>query len=143
MLYAWFGWIYYEYATDWEWVQPHLLYPELVFLNNFDVIPRILLAALVQQYFGTPRAFYWFILPCFASCVFTLRFNIENHPFRKETRKVRCTAIDHGLLADLVGERYHEHHHRVPYAAARPGIDLPYWLFLMPLQKLGLIWECA
>jgi hypothetical protein len=42
-------------------------------------------------------------------------------------------------LCSLHGEASHEDHHEHPFKARRPGIDAPYWLFVMPLLSLGVI----
>ena len=36
------------------------------------------------------------------------------------------------------GEAYHRWHHQHPKAFQRPGLDLPYYLFILPLLKLGV-----
>ena len=42
----------------------------------------------------------------------------------------------------LIGEAVHDHHHVFPALAHRPGgVDLPYFCFILPLEKLGLIWN--
>jgi stearoyl-CoA desaturase (delta-9 desaturase) len=140
-LYAWIGVIYYECATDWENVPQHFMYPELIVINNFAFVPNLVVAALVQHIAGTARMFYWFVLPSFAACLLTLSFNLTNHPQSPLGKtNVHCLAIN-GLNGELVGEGHHENHHKFPKRAHRPGIDLPYWFFLLPLEKLRLVWD--
>ena len=37
-----------------------------------------------------------------------------------------------------MGEAYHRWHHQHPKAFQRPGLDLPYYLFILPMLKLGV-----
>ena len=41
----------------------------------------------------------------------------------------------------LCGEGTHAHHHAFGSLAHRPGIDLPFHIFLRPLLALGLVWD--
>ena len=43
---------------------------------------------------------------------------------------------------DLWGEETHKDHHNHPRRACRPAYkaDFPYWLFIRPLESVGLIW---
>lgn len=44
-------------------------------------------------------------------------------------------------VAALCGEDSHEHHHSHGGLAHRPGVDLPYHVFVRPMRALGLIWN--
>lgn len=90
----------------------------------------------------------------FMSRVVTLLFNVEFHPPEK-TKKINpatgkeedCVSIDlASFFADLVGESCHEDHHAHPRRACRPSagfpwFDVPYYTFILPMLKLGLIWD--
>ena len=72
----------------------------------------------------------------------TLYFNAAFHtPDHEEDRfPGACQARDIPLdpLSNLMGEAYHRWHHQHPKAFQRPGLDLPYYLFILPMLKLGV-----
>lgn len=41
----------------------------------------------------------------------------------------------------FIGESTHGHHHAYANLAHRPGIDVPYHIFVRPLWALGLVWS--
>ena len=41
----------------------------------------------------------------------------------------------------LCGEGTHAHHHAYGSLAHRPGVDLPFHIFVRPLLALGLVWD--
>jgi len=45
------------------------------------------------------------------------------------------------IVPPLVGESCHKHHHDHLMLAQRPGLDLPYFYFVRPLEALGIIWN--
>jgi hypothetical protein len=45
------------------------------------------------------------------------------------------------FVAGLCGEDSHNHHHTHGGLAHRPGVDLPFHVFVRPLRALGLIWN--
>lgn len=63
----------------------------------------------------------------------------HEHVDEPPTKKMSCASANgYDLLADFVGECYHEDHHTHPCKFLRPGSDLPYWWLLRPMVKLGL-----
>jgi fatty-acid desaturase len=52
-----------------------------------------------------------------------------------------CKAIDlpFDVLSNVFGEAFHSWHHLYPRAYKRPGLDLPYWTFILPLKQLGML----
>jgi fatty-acid desaturase len=87
----------------------------------------------------------------------TLWFNVANHPERKART---CKASDFKArpsgtyylpywfldqlyfpLGIFVGETKHEHHHDHSNLALRDDLDLAYYWFILPLEKLGLVWD--
>jgi fatty-acid desaturase len=94
-LYAWIGWTYYEFATDFGHVPKLFMHPELIFINNFDFIPKLVASTMVYHMAGTVRLFYWLVVPCFTSCLATLYFNVKNHPERPPGKaNMHYTSID-------------------------------------------------
>lgn len=74
----------------------------------------------------------------FACRMITLLFNCEYH---RPTASPGCRAVNAPrLLAELVGESYHLDHHDHPKKAHRPGLDLPFWLFVRPMRACKLLW---
>ena len=94
-----------------------------------------------------------------------LWFNVSNHPPDQPADALGCRSSDHGPsrrpikspsffftgimhyttylgVTLLIGEGTHRHHHDHAALAHRPGgIDLPYYLFVLPLEALGLVWN--
>lgn len=86
----------------------------------------------------------------------TCWFNIVNHPAEKEEK---CKASDgkiklqswylpfhildvlHPIFSLVVMEDEHEHHHKHAALAKRSPYDSAYWLFLKPLELIGLVWD--
>ena len=67
----------------------------------------------------------------------TLLFNVEYHPPSQPTT---CKSVDVvRVLSEIVGESHHHDHHVHPQRARRPGMDLAYTLFVLPLLKVGLV----
>jgi stearoyl-CoA desaturase (Delta-9 desaturase) len=133
------GWLYYENETYWKYVSKDFYLPELYFLNYFHFIPQISLIYLLWTYINYSWCFYLYILPSTISCLSILKFNLTFHPIKNDKK---CKSIDkqYTLGAYFVGEQAHLDHHKHPKKYKRPGIDLPYYLFIYPLMKLGLIW---
>ena len=148
-LYAWFGWIYFESKTDWQFVAP--VYKEnwgLVALNELQ--PLVLLAwyAGLHATIGFDWALWAIWVPSIISLVGTLRFNLDFHPashpdHSAEAKKEgACKGLDRGhWVGWLLGESNHDDHHKSSRRAHRPSLDLPYHLFLSPLAFAGIIWD--
>jgi hypothetical protein len=47
----------------------------------------------------------------------------------------------HPFLGYFAGEIGHDDHHDHPMLAKRDSTDLGYYLFIFPLEKLGLVWD--
>ena len=65
-------------------------------------------------------------------------------PSRMRQTKRPCLAVDIAQLpASLVGEGCHADHHEHPNRMCRPTevlLDAPYYFFILPLLKVGLVW---
>jgi len=92
---------------------------------------------------GPTPAALWVAAPLLVCRLVTLLFNVE---FHREKKGDSCAAVDVArFLGDLVGESAHGHHHIHPKTLRRPSLgppwaDLPYFIFVLPLLKVGLIW---
>ena len=139
--YAWWGWTLSprEQRIDREYVENWLGFPELVLLDNMWIVVPTLLTVLSYYALGFHDTVAFVTTPMFLSRMITLLFNCEYHP--PPTPKT-CKSIDNPrILAELVGESHHDDHHTHPRRLRRPGLDLPYWIMIVPLLKSGLIWS--
>eukprot|EP01134_Creolimax_fragrantissima_P000846 CFRG0846T1 len=140
-LYSWVGWTTHtdEYKIDLKYVKSLNEFPELRFLDTYWFLPQMILHAILIPTVGLSFTVCFITVPMLVCRLITLLFNVEYHPV-EDPRK--CKAKDEErLLAQLVGEAYHLDHHNYPMKAKRPGWDLPYWTFLVPCEKAGLIWD--
>jgi stearoyl-CoA desaturase (delta-9 desaturase) len=146
---AWLGWVYVPgnegalgAGTDRRLVRDLLAFPELAVMENLHFF--VVLAAHYAFYLkgGITWALFvsaWSGVIC---QVATLYFNAAFHmPDSEESRHPGdCQARDIPLdpLSNLMGEAYHLWHHQHPKAFHRPGLDLPYYCFILPMLKLGV-----
>mmetsp|Transcript_28277 Transcript_28277/g.42762 ORF Transcript_28277/g.42762 Transcript_28277/m.42762 type:complete len:363 (+) Transcript_28277:81-1169(+) len=159
--FAWFG---HEHKyVDLEFIPPHLKGDVFMLIDTFSFVPSLVEYIFAYYFFGQDGLWIAYMSSSFCK-VGTLWFNVTNHPPEHETatgttQKIKCTANDDpwqvaqpnvyfvlitylmAPVADLIGERIHSDHHDHPRKSHRPGPDLCYWLFLLPLEKLGLIWD--
>ena len=92
----------------------------------------------VHACFGYAAMVCFVAMPMLGCRLTTLIFNVHFHPLDTSNA---CKAIDQLLLlSEAVGESHHHDHHRFPQKALRPGLDLPWRIWLAPAEKLGLIW---
>jgi stearoyl-CoA desaturase (delta-9 desaturase) len=145
-------------ATNERYVRDLLKFPELRFLNRFDVLIPVVLAALLfllgwllqklapSLETSGPQMLVWgFFISTTALFHATCTINSLSHVFGSRRFAVKDTSRNNWLLALLtLGEGWHNNHHRYP-ASARQGfywweIDLTYY-GLKVLQRLRLIWD--
>lgn len=152
-----------------EFVPAHMESKLMRLLDTFSFVPTMLEHSLAWTYFG-PCGLFLSFTSAWICQTGSLWFNIVNHPMppatqegaKKEGKKgmAQCLAADTRSkvqlpniffkmlnlmvcpLADSVGEAEHLHHHDHSRLAKRPGMDLPYYLFVAPLSWTGLIWSC-
>lgn len=158
-LYAWMGWVYssqgegpFGSGHDQEYMQDHLAFPELAFMENFYWVPVFGVHALFYATLGPAWAVYCSMMSGVLCQSLTLYFNVmfHSHPDPvTEAEKAKfanangtCRAVDIPLdpLANTFGEAYHGWHHKHPLAYKRPGLDLPYWTLIKPALALGIFW---
>ncbi|GHP06751.1 hypothetical protein PPROV_000549500 [Pycnococcus provasolii] len=138
--YAWWGWTLNpsEQTIDYQYVHNLVKYKELLILDELWLLVPSLLMASVYNLAGPHCATAYVATPLFLSRMITLLFNCEYHP---PASKTKCKSIDNPrILSELVGESYHDDHHAHPRRLHRPGLDLPYWIFIRPLIALRMIW---
>jgi len=134
-----------HFATLHARVSDFSRYPELRFLDRFDVVvPAILGVSLYAL--GGPQVFVWgFCISTVALHHATFTINSLAHRFGSRRYATRDDSRNNAWLALLTfGEGWHNNHHHFP-SAARQGfywweIDLSYY-GLRALESLGLIWD--
>ena len=158
-LYAWMGWVYssqgegpFGSGHDQEYMQDHLAFPELAFMENFYWVPVFSVHALFYATLGPAWAVYCSMMSGVLCQSLTLYFNVmfHSHPdpvteaekAKFANAKGTCRAVDIPFdpLANTFGEAYHGWHHKHPLAYKRPGLDLPYWTLIKPALALGVFW---
>lgn len=147
-----------HFATEWNQIPDWKTYPELRWLDRFDIVVPILYAAglfglgvVLQQYAPGLDTNGWQLLVWgyFISTVVlihaTLTINSLAHKFGRRRYQTRDDSRNNVWLALLtLGEGWHNNHHHYP-GSARQGfywweIDISY-LGLKLLCWLGLIWD--
>ena len=137
-------------------VRDWLRYPELVFLDRFDMVGPVLLAAftvglgwwleraLPSLHTSAAQMFVWgFVISTVACYHATYTINSLSHQFGSRRFDTGDDSRNNWLLALLtLGEGWHNNHHHYP-AAARQGfywweIDLTYYC-LRALAAAGII----
>lgn len=144
-----------NFATRRERVPDLLRYPELRFLDRFDVVVPVLLAIALYglgEWFAQPLGTSGLQLVVWGFCISTVvlyhaTFTINSLAHRLGRRRypTRDDSRNNFWLALLTfGEGWHNNHHYYP-ASARQGfhwweVDLTYY-GLRVLAALGLIWD--
>jgi stearoyl-CoA desaturase (delta-9 desaturase) len=117
-----------------------LEYPELVYVDNVAYLLGSIPHVLVYYYFGIAYAIFVSLASGVLCNVLTQYLNLVLHTTTKGTSICNATDVPFSI-ANVVGEAYHEWHHKHPCAYKRPGLDIPYYTFILPLSVLGLIWK--
>uniref|UniRef100_A0A7S0ZKY9 Fatty acid desaturase domain-containing protein n=1 Tax=Timspurckia oligopyrenoides TaxID=708627 RepID=A0A7S0ZKY9_9RHOD len=145
---GWWGCIFFssfDSDIDWKYVPKRLLLPELLILDVFHFVPPTIACAVLYKAFGNSLFHVMFLglLPMTLSVLMSNIFNWRFHDDHDSVREVECRAVDREteLMANVVGENLHEEHHIHPRLAQRHAFDIPYWIGIYPLLKLGLIWD--
>ena len=145
-----------NFPTDYSRVQDWMKFPELVWLDRFDMLPPVILALTLfgvgqlLAYFapglqtnGWQLLVWGFFLSTVAVYHVTFCINSLAHVFGKQRYKTTDTSRNHWLLALLAfGEGWHNNHHYYP-SSARQGFfwwefDISYYT-LVALSKLGIV----
>ena len=154
------GWFLTEanFRIRWEWVKDWARYPELRWLDRFDVVLPIVLALalFVAGHWleihrpglgvtGAQLLVWGFAISTVVLYHATFSVNSLAHTWGWRRYATRDDSRNNALLAMLtLGEGWHNNHHHYP-GAARQGfywweIDLTYYL-LKALAHLGIIWD--
>jgi stearoyl-CoA desaturase (delta-9 desaturase) len=136
--YAWFGW---SYDPKIARRKIQLNYPETRWFDKWCILVPWFEWLLVW-YLADSRAFATLVVltQAWFSPIGTLWFNMASHGGPPDEKG--CTARCYNMFtAIILGEADHRDHHDYPGKARRPGPDLPYHLVLLPMAKLGVVWD--
>lgn len=139
------GWVMSpEWAeTDMSRVRDLAKYPELRFLERFEHLPGLIVAALCFYFFGWAGLIVGFVWSTVFLWHSTFTINSLAHVFGKRRYDTEDDSRNNWLLAILTfGEGWHNNHHHYQ-ASTRQGfywweIDLTYYL-LWAMSKLRLV----
>ncbi len=154
------GWFMMDrsFAPDLRRVRDLTRFPELRWLDRFDVIVPVALAALMfvlgmllehvapQLKTHGPQMLVWgFFISTIACSHVTYSINSLAHVFGRQRYRTHDDSRNNWLLALLtLGEGWHNNHHYCP-GSARQGfywweVDISYYLLRM-LAWAGLVWD--
>jgi stearoyl-CoA desaturase (delta-9 desaturase) len=144
-----------NFATDHDAVKHHGRYPELRWLDRYDIaVPVAFAAALTafgawlgpaQGTSGAQMLVWGFFVSTVVLFHATVTINSLAHRFGRRRYATRDDSRNNWLLALLTfGEGWHNNHHHFP-GAARQGVawwelDLT-WYLLRAMAALGLVWD--
>lgn len=140
------GWLYdYRERTDYSKVKDLARYPELVFLNEYWVIPPLALGVTVWLFLGWSGLLIGFFLSTAILWHGTFTINSLSHMFGTQRYEAGDTSTNNWLLAIItMGEGWHNNHHHF-MGSTRQGFywweyDVTYYI-LRTFQALGLVWN--
>lgn len=159
-LWSHMGWFLarHNFSTRLERISDFAKYPELRFLDRFDILVPIILAVSLYL-FGEFLAYYFpetgtngwqmvvwgFVISTLVLYHITFTINSLAHTFGKRRFRTRDESRNNWILALFTfGEGWHNNHHFYP-GSARQGfhwweIDISYYLLCL-LKMTGLIWD--
>jgi len=147
-LYAHSGWFLdpANRTTDLTRVQDFARYPELVWLNDWDLLPAALFAYLIWLGFGTRALIWGFFISTVLIWHAIHAIGSFGHRFGGYRRFATTDNSRNKwfLAVALLGEGWHNNHHFYP-SSARHGFvwweyDVTYWI-LKGMERLGLVWD--
>ena len=144
--YSHMGWLYdYREATDYGKVKDLARYPELVFLNEYWVIPPLALGVTVWAFLGWSGLLIGFFLSTALCWHGTFTINSLSHMLGSRRYETGEDSKNNWVLAIItMGEGWHNNHHHF-MGSTRQGfywweIDVSYYI-LRAFQALGLVWD--
>ena len=148
------------FRTNTQEVKDLAKFPELMFLDRFDVLVPILFAAgmfglgALLQYLGVeqghgvngPQMLVWgFFISTVLLYHGTFTINSLSHRFGSQRYETKDDSRNNFVLALItLGEGWHNNHHHYP-GSVQQGfywyeVDITYYL-LWSLSKVGIVWE--
>ena len=142
IIYAWFGFWLYEYGDKLKYLPNNFKKNELLILNQYPLFILFIFSIFLVNISSISTLIYCYWLPSVFTTIATHRFNLAYHP---KFNKNECKASDNQgkalRVAEIMGEGFHKDHHKYINRSKRPGIDLPYHLFIRPLSYFNIIWD--
>jgi hypothetical protein len=147
-----------------RFVPRHMESPLNRILDTWSWVVILIELAVAHHFFGLEGLFISYTSGWLCQST-TLWFNIVNHPpsivaQNKNGDDIACKATDgklggpgayylpywildfvHPVYALFVMEMEHKHHHDNAMLAKRSWYDPAYWLFVKPLEVVGLVWD--
>lgn len=146
-------------AIDERFAPRHCDTPGMRLIDAFSSVPLLVEHYLAYQFFGVVGLWMAYVSAWMCQSA-TLWFNVVAHMSTEGRGAVveGCRASDafgwrlpspmflplQLLVVSIfpyIGEKTHKHHHDNPGLARRPGLDLPFFLFIRPLELLGVVRE--
>jgi len=146
------------FRTDLAAIKDLVKFPELKFLDRFDIFVPVALAALLYglgalleayapglQTTGAQLLVWGFFVSTVVLFHATVTINSLSHVFGRRRYETRDTSRNNWMLALLTfGEGWHNNHHHFP-GSARQGfywweVDFTYYT-LKAMSWLGLVWD--
>lgn len=143
-----------NFPTKIELIQDFAKFPELRFLDRFDLVISVLigtamfiLGAILPAELGTSgmQMLVWFFISTVTLYHVTYMINSLAHAYGSRRYETTDTSRNNFFLAILAfGEGWHNNHHHYPNTA-RQGfywweIDVSYYIIVV-LSWLGLVWD--
>ncbi|HEY2783342.1 MAG TPA: fatty acid desaturase [Fimbriiglobus sp.] len=131
--------------TDWERMKDWQKYPELKWLERFNLVPVLLLATACYLIGGLPGLIWGFFVSTVAVYHSTFLVNSACHLFGYRRFQTTDQSRNNWWVALLTfGEGWHNNHHHYP-TAARQGfawweLDISYSVLRL-LSMVGLVWD--
>jgi stearoyl-CoA desaturase (delta-9 desaturase) len=134
-----------NFRTRSELIQDLTRYPELRWLDRFDIVPPIALAVLLYVCGGAQLLIWGFFISTVLLHHVTFTVNSLAHRFGRRRYATSDDSRNNWWIALLTfGEGWHNNHHHFP-GSVRQGfywweIDLTYYL-LRAMAACGLVWD--
>lgn len=138
---------------DEEFVPSHCDSRGMRIIDAFSSLPLVVETCLAYYTFGLPGLWISYT-SAWMSQAATLWFNVIAHasPSSEDGKSRASNYFGWDVPSPIfwplqllvvgifpfIGEKAHRHHHDNPGLARRPGLDLPYFFLVWPLEKLGL-----
>lgn len=145
--YSHVGWLFVNSnnETDWSKIKDFAKYPELVWLNTYNLVPPAILAIGIWLAMGWSGLLIGFFLSTVLLWHGTFVINSLAHVIGKKRFNTTDESRNHWLLALItMGEGWHNNHHYYQ-SSCRQGfywweIDMTYYI-IKGLEAVGLVWD--
>ena len=146
-LWAHVGWIVSRdhNETRYDLIRDFAKYPELVWLNKYQLVPVAVYGGLLYATLGMWGFFWGFVVSTVLLWHGTFTINSLSHVFGKRRYETEDDSRNNWFLALLtMGEGWHNNHHHYQ-STANQGfywweVDLSYYV-LWTLARVGLVWD--